>query len=314
MIGITAYDGAMDRLLAMQMFVRVVETGSFSKAALEFATTQPTVTKQVAAVEARLKVRLLNRNTRGVSLTEPGALYYEKCKTIVREVEEADNVVRMRQSQAQGLLRIGTSVAFGRRVIVPLALEFMAKHPQVQIDLSFEDRYSDLVATGLDLAVRMGKLADSSLGARHLGMNPWVLVASPRYLKKHGMPKRPSDLSGHNALIYSSVQGDDVWRFKSPRGDAVTVPVSGRLRSNNLSAVLAAARAHLGVAALPCYVAADSLASGHVVSILKVHSLPEQEIHAVFPSPKLVPGKVQAFVAFLQGRFGGRWWEALPKG
>lgn len=304
----------MDRLLAMQMFVRVVETGSFSKAAAEFATTQPTVTKQVAAAEARLKVRLLNRNTRGVSLTEPGALYYEKCKTIVRDVEDADNVVRLRQSQAQGLLRIGTSVAFGRRVIVPLALEFMAKHPQVQIDLSFEDRYSDLVATGLDLAVRMGKLADSSLGARHLGMNPWVLVASPRYLKKHGMPKRPSDLSGHNALIYSSVQGDDVWRFKSPRGDAVTVPVSGRLRSNNLSAVLAAARAHLGVAALPWYVAADSLASGHVVSILKVHSLPEQEIHAVFPSPKLVPGKVQAFVAFLQGRFGGRWWVALPKG
>ena len=298
----------------MQMFVRVVETGSFSKAAVEFATTQPTVTKQVAAVEARLKVRLLNRNTRGVSLTEPGALYYEKCKSIVREVEEADNVVRMRQSQAQGLLRIGTSVAFGRRVVVPLALEFMAQHPQVQVDLSFEDRYSDLVATGLDLAVRMGKLADSSLGARHLGMNPWVLVASPRYLKKHGVPKRPSDLSGHNALIYSSVQGDDVWRFQSPRGEAVTVPVSGRLRSNNLSAVLAAARAHLGVAALPWYVAADSLASGHVVEVLKGHSLPEQEIHAVFPSPKLVPGKVQAFVAFLQGRFGSRWWEVLPKG
>jgi DNA-binding transcriptional LysR family regulator len=304
----------MDRLLAMQMFVRVVETGSFSKAAAEFATTQPTVTKQVAAAEARLKVRLLNRNTRGVSLTEPGALYYEKCKTIVRDVEDADNVVRLRQSQAQGLLRIGTSVAFGRRVIVPLALEFMAQHPQVQVELSFEDRYSDLVATGLDLAVRMGKLADSTLGARHLGMNPWVVVATPRYLKKHGTPKRPSDLSGHNALIYSSVQGDDVWRFQSPRGEAVTVPVSGRLRSNNLSAVLAAARAHLGVAALPWYVAADSLASGHVVDILKGHSLPEQEIHAVYPSPKLVPGKVQAFVAFLQGRFGGRWWEALPKG
>ena len=128
------------------MFVRVVETGSFSKAAREFAITQPTVTKQVAATEERLKVRLLNRNTRGVSLTESGALYYEKCKIIVRESEEADNIVRLRQTQAQGLLRIGTSVAFGRRVIVPLALDFMAKHPQVQLDLSFEDRYTDLVA------------------------------------------------------------------------------------------------------------------------------------------------------------------------
>jgi DNA-binding transcriptional LysR family regulator len=303
----------VDRLQAMEMFVRVVETGSFSKAAKEFATTQPTVTKQVAATEARLKVRLLNRNTRGVSLTESGALYYEKCKTIVRESQEAENIVQLRQTQAQGLLRIGTSVAFGRRVLVPLALDFMAKHPHVQVDLSFEDRYTDLVAQGLDVAVRMGKLADSTLGARFLGMNPWVLAASPKYLKKHGVPKRPADLSGHDALIYSSVQGDDVWRLFTPRGEPVTVPVTGRLRSNNLSAVLAAARGGLGIAALPWYVAVDSLASGHIVPLLKDHSLPEQEINAVFPSPKLVPGKVQAFVAFLQGRFGSRWWESMPK-
>jgi DNA-binding transcriptional LysR family regulator len=295
------------------MFVRVVETGSFSKAAREFATTQPTVSKQIAATEERLNVRLLNRNTRGVSLTESGALYYEKCKTIVRETEEADNIVRLRQTQAQGMLRIGTSVAFGRRVIVPLALDFMKRHPQVQLDLSFEDRYTDLVSQGLDVAVRMGKLADSSLGARYLGANPWVMVAAPRYLKKYGTPKKPRDLSGHAALIYSSVLGDDVWRLVSPKGEAVTVPVAGRLRSNNLSAVLAAARNGLGIAAMPRYVAADSLAAGQVLEVLADHSLPEQEIHAVFPSPKLVPGKVQAFVAYLQGRFAERWWETLPK-
>ncbi|WP_137893484.1 LysR family transcriptional regulator [Ramlibacter sp. 2FC] len=304
----------MDRLLAMQMFVRVVETGSFSKAAKEFATTQPTVTKQVASLESQLKVRLLNRNTRGASLTESGALYYEKCKSIVHEVEEAESAVQRHQTQAQGLLRIGTSVAFGRRVIVPLTLEFMAKHPQVEVDLSFEDRYTDLVAMGLDVAVRMGKLADSTLGARFLGMNPWVMVAAPEYLRKHGIPQRPEDLAGHNALIYSSVQGDAVWRMSMPGGEHVTVPVSGRLRSNNLSAVLAAARSGLGIAALPCYVAGDSLATGQVVEVLHGHSLPEQEIHAVYPSPKLVPGKVQAFIAFLQGRFGERWWERLPKG
>ena len=257
-------------------------------------------------------MRLLNRNTRGVSLTESGALYYEKCKHIVREAQEAENIVQLRQSQAQGLLRIGTSVAFGRRIIVPLALDFMAKHPLVQVDLSFEDRYTDLVAQGIDVAVRMGKLADSTLGARFLGMNPWVLVASPKYLKKHGTPKRPADLSGHNALIYSSVQGDDVWRLFTGKGEPVTVPVTGRLRSNNLSAVLAAARGGLGIAALPRYVAGDSLAAGQVVEVLRDHVLPEQEIHAVFPSPKLVPGKVQAFVAFLQGRFGARWWEGMP--
>jgi DNA-binding transcriptional LysR family regulator len=298
----------------MEMFVRVVETGSFSRAAREFATTQPTVTRQVAATEERLKARLLNRNTRGVSLTEAGALYYEKCKEIVRAAEEADNVVRMRQSQAQGLLRIGSSVAFGRRVIVPLALDFMRAHPQLQVDLSFEDRYTDLVAQGIDVAVRLGKLADSALGARFLGANPWLMVASPKYLRAAGTPRRPADLSAHEALIYSSVQGSDVWRVLSPRGETVTVAVTARLRSNNLSAVLAAARSHMGVAALPWYVAADSLASGAVVEVLKGHSLPEQEIHAVFPSPKLVPGKVQAFVAYLQGRFGPRWWEGLPRG
>lgn len=303
----------MDRLQAMEMFVRVVETGSFSKAAKEFSTTQPTVTKQIAATEARLKVRLLNRNTRGVSLTESGALYYEKCKSIVRDAEAADNIVKLRQDQAQGLLRIGTSVAFGRRVLVPLALDFMASHPQMQVDLNFEDKYSDLVAQGLDVAVRMGKLSDSTLGARFLGMNPWVLAASAKYLKKHGVPRKPGDLSAHDALIYSSVQGDDVWRLFSRKGEPATVQVTGRLRSNNLSAVLAAARGGLGVAALPRYVAADSLESGHIVEVLKEYALPEQEIHAVFPSPKLVPGKVQAFVAFLQGRFDARWWESLPK-
>ncbi|MDQ0027783.1 DNA-binding transcriptional LysR family regulator [Variovorax paradoxus] len=298
----------MDRLLAMEMFVRVVETGSFSKAALEFHTTQPTVTKQVAATEARLKVRLLNRNTRGVSLTEPGALYYEKCKNIVREAEEAESIVQLRQNQAQGLLRIGTSVAFGRRVVVPLALEYMRRHPQVQLDLSFEDRYVDLIAQGIDVAIRMGKLADSSLGARYLGTNPWAMVAAPGYLKKHGTPKRAQDLSAHVALIYSSVVGDEFWRMHTPKGDAVTVPVSGRFRSNNLSAVLAAARDGLGIALMPRYVASESLASGKVLEVLGDHKLPEQEIHAVFPSPKLVPSKVSGFVAFLQGRFAEGWW------
>ncbi|RIX75085.1 LysR family transcriptional regulator [Acidovorax cavernicola] len=300
----------MDRLLAMEMFVRVVETGSFSKAAREFNTTQPTVTKQVAATEARLKVRLLNRNTRGVSLTEPGALYYEKCKTIVRDAEEADSIVQLRQNQAQGLLRVGTSVAFGRRVVVPLALEYMRRHPQVQLDLSFEDRYVDLIAQGIDVAIRMGKLADSSLGARYLGANPWVMVASPAYLKKHGTPKRAQDLSAHVALIYSSVVGDEFWRMHTPKGDPVTVPVSGRFRSNNLSAVLAAARDGLGIALMPRYVASESLAAGKVHQVLGDHALPEQEIHAVFPSPKLVPGKVSGFVAFLQGRFDEGWWDA----
>jgi DNA-binding transcriptional LysR family regulator len=298
----------MDRLDAMQVFVRVVETGSFSKAAAEFQTTQPTVTKQVAALEARLKVRLLNRNTRGVSLSEPGALFYERCKQLLQDADSA--AVRAAQSEAQGTLRIGTSVAFGRRAVVPLTLEFMALHPQIRVDLSFEDRYVDLIAQGIDVALRMGKLADSSLGARYLGNNPWTIVASPKYLKTAGTPKRPIDLARHNALVYSSVQGDDVWHFTGPRGERIAARVQGRLRSNNLSAVLAACREGLGVAALPRYVAAESLRTGKVVEVLKDFSQPDQELHAVFPSPKRVSAKVLAFVSFAQGRFVDGWWNA----
>lgn len=301
----------MDRFEAMNLYLRVVETGSFTKVAQEFGTTQPTVTKQVAALEERLSVRLLNRNTRGVSLTEAGALYYEKCKAIVGQVVDAEDLVKGRQSQLSGQLRVGSSVAFGRRVVVPLVLEFMKRNPQVQIDLSFDDRYTDLVAQGIDVAIRLGKLADSGLGARSLGQNPWLLVASPAYLKRRGTPRKPADLRLHDTLIYSSVQGNDFWRLHTPGGDMVSVPVTARLRSNNLSALLAAARQHMGVAALPHYVAADSLASGRVVEVLKSCQLPEQEIHAVFPSPRLVPQKVSAFVAFLQGRFEGLWWEDL---
>ncbi len=301
----------MDRLMAMRVFIRVVEAGSFSKAAHEFAITQPTVTKMVASTEERLKVRLLNRNTRGVSATEAGAFYFEKCKYIVREVDEAENIAWLGQTEVHGVLRIGTSVAFGRRVVVPLALEFMEKHPQVQVDLVFDDRYSDLVAQGIDVAIRMGRLADSGMGARLLGSNPWVMAVSARYLKRYGAPLIPEDVGRLNALVYSSVQGNDVWRMQSPTGKTIIVPVTGNWRSNNLSAILAATQAGMGIAALPWYVAANAIASGQLVEVLHEYKLPEQAIHAVFPSPKLIPSKVQVFVSFLKGRFAGRWWERV---
>ncbi|MES1163749.1 MAG: LysR substrate-binding domain-containing protein, partial [Rhizobacter sp.] len=181
----------MDRITGVQLFIRIVETGSFSKASVDLGVTQPTATKHVAAVEARLGARLLNRNTRGVSATEIGALYYEKCKAIQRELEEADNLASLLQSRVSGQLRVSTSVAFGRRVLTPLVLDFMRQHTDLSIDLSFDDRYVNLVEQGVDVAIRMGKLADSSLGARYLGVNPWVLVASPAYLKAHAAPKLP---------------------------------------------------------------------------------------------------------------------------
>jgi len=207
----------MDRITGVQLFIRIVETGSFSKASADLGVTQPTATKHVAAVEARLGARLLNRNTRGVSATEIGALYYEKCKTIQRELEEADNLASLLQSKVGGQLRVSSSVSFGRRVLTPLVLEFMRRHPDITIDLSFDDRYVNLVEQGVDVALRIGRLADSSLGARYLGVNPWVLVGSKAYLATHGTPAVPADLARHRCLVYSSVQGDDRWQFAGPR-------------------------------------------------------------------------------------------------
>lgn len=298
---------------ALRLFVRVVELGSFSRAAAELGIGQPAATKQVARLEAQLGARLLHRTTRGVSPTEIGLLYYEKCRLIAHHVEEAGSVAGLLQNQAQGAIRISTSVAFGRRVLAPLLMRFMRLNPQLQIDLSCDDRYVNLVEQGVDLAVRMGRLADSTLGSRFLGLNPWVVVASPQYLQQRGRPEHPADLAQHDALIYSTVQGDARWHFTSPQGQAVSAAVRGPLRSNNLSALLSAAREDFGIAAVPRYVAQESLLTGRVEAVLEDHALPAQEIHAVFPSPRMVPAKVTRLMDWLQGCFVGAWWEKAPR-
>ncbi len=305
---------AMDTVAGIRLFIRVVETGSFSKASAGLGLTQPTATKHVAALEKRLGARLLHRSTRGVTPTELGAAYYDKCKGILRELDDADNLATLMQARLGGSLRISTSVAFGRRVLTPLVLAFMRQHPQLQVELSFEDRYVNLVEQGIDVALRMGRLADSQLGARYLGTNPWVLVAAPAYLAEHGKPRKPAELARHAALIYSTVQGDERWHFSQyggSDGHTDSVAVKGPLRSNNLSALLSAARGGLGVAVLPWYVAQESVKAGALVPLLERWALPVQEIHAVFPSPKLVPAKVKSLCDFLAPRFEAeRWWAA----
>jgi len=302
----------MDRIQGIRLFIRVVDLGSFSKAAADLGIGQPSATKLVAQLEAQLGARLLHRSTHGVTPTEIGQIYYEKCRLIAHHVEEAQSVAALMQSQLQGGLRITTSVAFGRRVLVPLVMRFMKLNPKLQIELSFEDRYVDLVAQGIDVAIRMGRLADSTLGARFLGINPWVVVASPGYLAQRGTPRSLADLADHDALVYSTVQGDARWLFTAADGQLHPVAVRGPLRSNNLSALLAAARGGMGLAALPWYVAHESVKAGAVQPVLTDWSLPSQEIHAVYPSPRLVPAKVSGFIEWLQGQIGGTWWSDPP--
>ena len=209
----------MDRIQDIRLFIRIVDLGSFSKAAQELGIGQPAATKQINRMEAQLGARLLHRTTHGVSATEIGLLYYEKCKLICLHADEASSVGTLLQTQAEGSMRISSSVAFGRRVMAPLVLEFMRMNPQLQIELLCDDRYVNLVEQGVDVAVRLGKLADSTLGAAWLGVNPWVLVASGSYLKEHGTPRKPEDLARHDVLIYSSVQGDERWHFTGRAGE-----------------------------------------------------------------------------------------------
>ncbi|MDQ2780009.1 MAG: LysR family transcriptional regulator [Pseudomonadota bacterium] len=302
----------MDRLAGLELFIRVVETGSFSKAADDLGIAQPTATKAVAAIEQRLGARLLHRSTRGITATEVGALYYDRCKRIARDVQDAENLAALLQSGVGGRLRISTSLTFGHCVLVPLALRYMAEHPDVSIDLSFDDRYVDLVEQGVDLAVRMGRLADSSLGAHYLGTNPWVMVASPSYLQAHPAPQVPSDLAAHQCVIYSSVQGDDRWSCTGSDGAERSVPVRGRLRTNNLATVLSAAHSGMGLAVLPWYVAREAVANASLTPVLTDHLLPAQDVHAVYPSPKLVSTKVTSFIAFLHQALSGDWWRQPP--
>jgi DNA-binding transcriptional LysR family regulator len=299
----------MDRIQAIRLFIRVVDLGSFSKAAADLRIGQPSATKLVAQLEKQLGSRLLHRSTHGVVPTEIGLLYYDKCKLIAHHLEEAESVAALLQSQVQGGLRISTSVAFGRRVLVPLLVRFMKLNPKLQIELSFEDGYVDLVEQGIDVAIRMGRLADSTLGARFLGINPWVLVGSPAYLAQRGVPSQPEDLVNHDALVYSTVQGDDKWLFTGLDGQLHPTAVRGTLRSNNLSALLAAARADMGLAALPWYVANESVKAGAVQAVLTEWTLPSQEIHAVYPSPRQVPTKVSGFIGWLQGQISDTWWS-----
>ena len=298
----------MERIQAIRLFVRIVDLGSFSKAAAEMHIGQPAATKQIGRMEAQLGARLLYRSTRGVSPTEIGLRYYEKCKLISQHVEEAESVSALLQTQLQGALKISTSVAFGRRIMAPLTMQFMDMNPGLQVELHCDDSYVNLIEQGVDVAIRMGRLADSGLGSRHLGLNPWTIVAAPAYLQAHGTPVQPQDLGKHTALIYSTVQGDARWHFTGVDGKTVATPVRGPLRSNNLSALLSAARAGMGIAALPWYVAHESVKSDAIQPLLAEWSLPSQEVHAVYPSPRMVPAKVSSFVEWLQGQFGESWW------
>ncbi|WP_119458837.1 LysR family transcriptional regulator [Rhodospirillaceae bacterium SYSU D60014] len=303
----------MDRLNAMQAFARVAELGSFSAAARQLGLAKSVVSKLVMGLENHLGARLLNRTTRRLSLTEAGVTYYEACARILGAVEEADLSVSRLQAIPRGRLKVNASMSFGFLHLAPAIPDFLARYPELQIDLTLNDRFVDLVDGGYDVAVRIGALADSSLIARKLAPARRIVCGSPDYFARHGVPQLPEDLADHNCLGYSYQVSGNEWPFRGPEREH-RVKVSGSFEVNNGDALRAAAIGGLGIVLLPSFIIGDDLAAGRLRCVLSAYRAPETDIHAVYPHSRHLSAKVRAFVDFLAERFGPQpyWDKALP--
>jgi DNA-binding transcriptional LysR family regulator len=288
----------MDNLSSMAVFAQVVEARSFTGAARRLGMSKAAVSKQVSRLEERLGARLLNRTTRRLSLTEIGAGFYERCARIVAEAEEAELAVTRLNETPRGTLRVDVPVNFGMQYLAPLLPPFMLAHRELKVDMSFNDRFVDLVDEGHDLAVRIGQLPDSSLIARKLAESGSVICAAPEYWNKHGRPSHPSELAEHNCFAYSYLATGNEWRLKGPEGE-VAVRVSGSLTANNGDVLRQAAVAGLGVIASPTFMVCDDLRDGRLEPVLRDYEPPNRGIYAVYPHNRHLSAKVRVFVDYL---------------
>jgi LysR family transcriptional regulator, regulator for bpeEF and oprC len=291
----------MDRFHLMQLFVRIVDSGSFSAVAREMDMIQPTVSKQLTALEEKLGVRLLNRTTRKLSLTDAGREYYDRCKRILDEVQEMETEVSDLQNRPTGTLRVNAPIAFGHLYLVPLAFQFRRTYPDLAVDLSLNDRYVDLVQEGLDIAIRFGELEDSQLVARHVGSSARICVASPRYLATKGRPKVPAELKTHNCITYTYTFGNE-WRFEGPDGEQ-SIRVFGDFRANSGLTIRAAALEGIGIANIPAFLVREDIETGRLVQVMGEYGPAPVRISAVYPSARLLSRKVKLFVDYMQQEF-----------
>ena len=304
----------MDRLTSMEIFARVAEAKSFSEAARRLKLSKSSVSKHVMALEDRLGARLLNRTTRRLSLTEVGTAYHEWCARIISDVEEAESSVTRLHTEPRGTLRINAPMSFGTLHLAPAIPDFLVRYPGVQVDLTLNDRFVDLVEEGFDVSIRIGQLADSSLIARRLTPIRTVACASPGYLRAHGRPSTPADLAGHNCLVYSYLTAGDVWIFSGPAGE-VTVRVSGNFRVNNGDAMRAAALRGLGIVLIPSFIVGGDLRSGALEAVLIDYAGREAAAYAIYPHNRHMSAKLRVFVDFLARRFGrDPYWDQTATG
>ncbi|MFY9627780.1 MAG: LysR family transcriptional regulator [Methylocystis sp.] len=293
----------MDQLHAMRVFVAVADSGHFAQASERLGMSRTMASKLVMDLEAHLGQRLLHRTTRKVSLTELGAAYLERCRDILAALEEAEREITAQASEPVGRLRVTAPMSFGASHVAPQIAVYTARHPRVSVDLVLNDRLVDLVDEGYDLAIRIGRLADSSLVAKRIGVTRLIVCASPAYLAAHGRPKTPADLAQHECLLYSYATAGAVWTFSGVSGEE-SVRVGGRVACNNGDAICAMAIAGLGVVAQPDFIVAHHLQSGALEQVLAAYTDRVTGIYAIHPSHRHVPLKLRRFIDQLATAFG----------
>jgi DNA-binding transcriptional LysR family regulator len=289
-----------DRWQEMTVFVRVAESGSLSRAARELTLSQPSVSRIIGALEARLGTKLLLRTTRSISLTDAGALYLERARYLLAEMEEAELAARGVDS-LHGIVRLAMPVLYGTRAVIPALAPFLALHPDLKVEIIMSDARQNLIADGVDVAIRLGvgPLEDSSFGARRLALVERLVVAAPAYLSAKGVPANPAELSRHDCIVQHGLFGRESWRFTHNQ-TVTSVDVTARLWINSASGVLAATLAGLGVALATRVMAGEELRTGQLVQLLETYRLDPAEAHAIFPAGPRPSAKVRAIVDHLE--------------
>ncbi|HEX5092126.1 MAG TPA: LysR family transcriptional regulator [Burkholderiales bacterium] len=292
----------MDRLGAMAAFTRCVERGSFSAVARELRVTQPTVSKQIAALERHLGGRLFARSSRHLRLTAEGRRFYEECCAILGGVEAAEASFRTGRTEVSGLLRVAAGTGFGRVLLMGRMRAFLQRYPALRVDLHLSDGFVDIVEQGIDVAFRVGELPDSSLVARRISTTHRVTVGSPEYLARRGEPRRPEDLAAHDCILHTPVASQDVWPYVR-EGRACPVRVRGAFQSNSGEAVRAAVLAGIGLALSPVWLFGEDLRAKRVRLVLPEYRSRPLPVHAVFPANRRDSAKVRACVEYFQAEF-----------
>ena len=293
----------MDIATQMLIFARAVQEGGFSAAARALDLTPSAVSKQISRLESRLGVRLLNRTTRHISLTDEGRLFYERSARIATEIAEAEEWVTALHGNVRGTLRVAATVAFAKNRVLPLIPEFLSRYPELRVVLEVTDRTVDLVDEGVDVAIRFTEqMTDPSLVARRLAINRRIVCAAPSYLKAHGVPQTPEDLMKHNCLMLYTVSTFNDWEFKGPEGSRV-LHVSGNFETNSADTVYYAALAGLGIARLSTYLVGADVKAGRLVHLLPAYVHEKASILAVYPHRRHMSPKVRAFIDFLVEKF-----------